>query len=186
MPPKVKITAEKVADTAFALVRESGEGALNARSIAAALGCSTQPIFSNYSNMEALRAAVIERAEKLFYEYMRRETESGLYPAYKASGMAYIRFAKDEKELFRILYMRDRREESVPENDALFSAMTGTVARNTGLDPESSELFHLEIWAFVHGIATMHATNFLELDTELISRMLTDSYQGLRKRYGVE
>ena len=45
---------------------------------------------------------------------------------------------------------------------------------------------HLEMWAYVHGIATMFATGFLDLDWELVSRMLTDSYQGLRKQYGME
>ncbi len=34
---------------------------------------------------------------------MRKEVESGEYPACK--GMAYIRFAKEEKELFKLLYM---------------------------------------------------------------------------------
>ena len=36
-------------------------------------------------------------------EYMQREVESGEFPAYKANGMAYIRYAKEEKELFKLL-----------------------------------------------------------------------------------
>jgi len=49
-----------------------------------------------------------------------------------------------------------------------------------------AKLFHLEMWAFVHGIAAMMATGFLDLDRELVSRMLTDAYQGLRLRFGKE
>ena len=30
------------------------------------------------------------------------------YPPYKAMGMGYIRFAAEERELFRLLFMRDR------------------------------------------------------------------------------
>ena len=56
MPPKVRITKEEIIGTCLALVRENGADALNARSIAAALGCSTQPIFSNFSSMEELQA----------------------------------------------------------------------------------------------------------------------------------
>ena len=41
MPPKIKITREEIVDTALNLVREAGEQALNARSIAAKLKCST-------------------------------------------------------------------------------------------------------------------------------------------------
>ena len=55
-----------------------------------------------------------------------------------------------------------------------------------GLDSDAARLFHLEMWAFVHGIAVMFATGFLDLDWELVSKMLTDAYRGLRKQYGTE
>ena len=42
---------------------------------------------------------------------------------------------------------------------------------------------HLEMWTCVHGIGSMLATSFLELDFELISRMLSDVYQGIRRRH---
>ena len=42
------------------------------------------------------------------------------------------------------------------------------------------------MWVYVHGIAVMAATDFVEFDTELVSRILTDAYQGLRKQYGLE
>lgn len=45
MPPKIKITKEEIVDTALNLVREAGEQALNARSIAAKLKCSTQAVW---------------------------------------------------------------------------------------------------------------------------------------------
>ena len=64
--------------------------------------------------------------------------------------------------------------------------MEGIVHNNTGLSDEETKLFHLEMWAFVHGIATMFATGFLDLDWELVSHMLTDAYQGLRKQYVLE
>ena len=100
--------------------------------------------------------------------------------------MAYIRFAKEEKELFKLLYMRDRSGELIPEGSELTDEMESIVQNNTGLSGADAKLFHLEIWAYVHGIAAMFATGFLNLDWELVSKMLTDSYQGLRKQYGME
>lgn len=183
MPPKVKITKEDILDTAVTIAREQGAQAINARTIAAMLACSTQPVFSNFATMELLRLAVMERADALCRAYMKREVESGAYPAYKASGMAYIRFAKEEKELFKLLYMCDRTGEDIPESTELGSRMETLVHNNTGLDALQVKLFHLEMWAFVHGIATMFATGYLDLDWDLVSQMLTDAYQGLRKRY---
>ena len=84
-------------------MRRQGAEALNARAVAGVLGCSTQPIFSNFATMEELRLAVVTEADRLCNDYIRREVEGGNYPPYKSSGMAYIRFAKEEKELFKLL-----------------------------------------------------------------------------------
>ena len=186
MPPKVKITKEDILNAATQIVRLQGAEAINARNVASALQCSTQPVFSNFANMEELKLAVVEEADRLCAEYIRLETESGFYPAYKASGMAYIRFAKEEKELFKLLYMRDRADEVIPESHELTDQMNNIVQKNTGLDQDVAKLFHLEMWAYVHGIATMFATGYLDLEWELVSKMLTDSYQGLRKHFGLE
>ena len=186
MPPKVKVTKEDIVNAAVEIVRQNGADAINARTVAAALNCSTQPIFSNFATMEELSMAVVERADVLCNEYIKREIDSGKYPAYKASGMAYIRFAKEERELFKLLYMRDRKGEVIPEDGGLTNEMETMVKDNTGLNGLEVKLFHLEMWAYVHGIATMFATGFLNLEWELVSKMITDAYQGLRKQYKME
>lgn len=186
MPPRIKVTKEEIVNAAVDIVRLSGAQAVNARAIASALNCSTQPVFSNFSTMEELRLAVVEKADLLCQDYIRLEVASGKYPAYKASGMAYIRFAKEEKELFKLLYMRDRTEENAPQESAVSSQMEDLVHHNTGLSGPEAKLFHLEMWAFVHGIAVMFATDFVCLDWDLVSKMLTDAYQGLKKQYEKE
>ena len=186
MPPKVKVTKKEIINAALEIVRQQGMDALNARTVAAFLNCSTQPVFSNFATMDDLKLAVVEKADAICGDYIQREIESGQYPPYKASGMAYIRFAKEEKELFRLLYMRSRTAETIPEETDLGNQMAQIVNRNTGLEENEAKLFHLEMWAFVHGIAAMMATDYLDLDWELVSRMLTDAYQGLRKRFGKE
>ena len=186
MPPKIKIAKQDILDTAVNIVRRQGVQAMNVRNIAAALGCSTQPIFSNFASMEELKSAVVEQANRLCMEYIRRETAADLYPAYKASGMAYIRFAKEERELFKLLYMRDRTGETITDNDTLSTDMFALVENQTGLQNSTAKLFHLEMWAYVHGIATMFATNYLDLEWELVIKMITDAYQGLCKQYATE
>ena len=108
----------------------------------------------------------------------------GKYPPYKASGMAYIRFAKEEKELFKLLFMRDRSGERVGENKEEIRPLLKLIRQNLGLSEEDAYFFHLEMWIYVHGIATMLATSYLELDEEFISRVITDGYEGMKARYG--
>lgn len=181
MPPKVKITKEKIVETALELCRKDGPSAVNARSIAASLSCSTQPVFSNFATMDELQNAVKDAAYERYLGFLQREVDGGQYPQYKAFGMAYVRFAKEEKALFRLLFMRDRTgEELSPSPD--FEASVQMIMDANGVTREDARRMHLEMWACVHGIGTMLATSFLELDRELISDMLTDVYQGIRER----
>lgn len=183
MPPKVKITKEEIVKTAVDLVRANGPSALNARALAAELSCSTQPIFSNFATMNELEQAVILAAYELYAGFLKSESESGKYPPYKSYGMAYIHFAKEEKELFKLLFMRDRTEEDLSTIYPDFNESVQMIMKANGVTAETARMIHLELWTFVHGIGTMLATSFLPLDWELISDMLTDVYQGIRARH---
>ena len=97
--------------------------------------------------------------------------------------MAYIRFAKEEKELFKLLFMRDRSEEPIKENPEEMEALIGLIAKQVNIDKEAARFFYLEMWAYTHGIASMIATGFYEWDESLASRALTDVYEGLKHRY---
>ena len=108
MPPKVRITKDDIIKTAIELVRRDGADALNVRAIAAYLGCSTQPVFSNFRSMDELFTETLNAAHGIYSEFLKKESESGNYPTYKAYGMAYVRFAGEERELFKLLFMRDR------------------------------------------------------------------------------
>jgi AcrR family transcriptional regulator len=181
MPPRVRITKEEIVDVALSMIRSEGEASLNARSIAAALGCSTQPIFSNFETMEALRESVIARAYETYLSFIEKELALKKYPPYKTFGMAYIRFAEAEKELFRLLFMRDRTGEDLsPAPD--FEASVRMIMDANGFSKETAMRMHMEMWVCVHGIAVMHATSFLSLEESLISRMLSDVYQGVCTR----
>ena len=183
MTPKTRVSKEEILSAAVCIVRENGDSALNARMLAARLGCSTQPIFSNFASMQELRLAVATQAENLYLQFVEHESSSGLYPPYKASGMAYIRFASEEKELFKLLFMRNRAEESISDESKLAHLGISLAQSSTGLKEKEASLFHLEIWTFVHGIAVMIATGYLPLEWDLISAMTTDVYQGLKKRF---
>lgn len=182
MPPRVKITKEEIVSAALELVRTQGAQAVNARTLAAVLQCSTQPVFSNFATMDALQEATAAAAYDIYLDFLKREADSGKYPQYKSFGMAYIRFAKEEKELFKLLFMRDRTGEKMsPSPD--FESSVGIIMEANGITREKAELMHLEMWTCVHGIGTMLVTSFLPLDFALVSDMLTDIYLGIRARH---
>ena len=51
MPPKQRITREMILESSFSMFCREGMENVNARSVAKALGCSTQPIFSYFSDL---------------------------------------------------------------------------------------------------------------------------------------
>lgn len=183
MPPKPKLSRQTILDAAVALVRDRGPDALNARALAKKLGCSTQPVFSNYASMDALRTDVIAAGMELYNRYLAESMASGQYPPYKASGMGYIRFAAEEKELFKLLFMRDRSGETIRDDIEEIRPILTLIQDKTGMSLEQARLFHLEMWLYVHGIATMLATNYLPWTQEDISAFLTDAFEGLRIRF---
>ena len=177
MPPKIKITKEQMIDGALALVRSQGVGALNARALATALGCSTQPIFSNFANMDALKVAVAKRATERLNARTAEEIATGEYLPYKAVGIAYVRFAKEEKELFKLLYM-DNVDAIRENNESSWETAVAHLQAN-GYSRKDAERIHTEMWVFVHGLATTIATGYMDWDFSIVSEMITEVFQGV-------
>lgn len=184
MPPKHKVSREDIVAAGLELVRQKGPQGLNARAVAAHLGVSTQPIFSHYTDMEALRSDVLGAAYALYQSFLRQDMARPDMPAYKGSGMAYIRFAREEPELFKLLCMRDRTGEPIDaQDDREIAPMLAMIQEKLGLDAKRARLFHSEMWVFVHGLATMIATGYLTWTPDYCSAMLTDLFQCLSRHY---
>lgn len=183
MPKKIQVTKKQILLAAVSLLREGGEEAVSARAIAAQLGTSTQPVFSNYLSMDDLRADVMEIVNGLYLACQARVVAENQYPPYKATGMAYIRFAIEEPRLFSALYLRQRdATEQLTVNED-WQRACARVAEQIGLTRAQAEQYQLEMWSCVHGLATMAVTGYLTLSEEHISEILTDVYQGLRSRF---
>ena len=183
MSAKKLITRQMIIDCAVKIVAERGIAALNVRTLAERLGCSTRPVYLSFSGMDELKDCIKQCVTDIYRGYLQAEADGGKYPEYKAYGMGYIEFARRERELFKYLFMRDRSgEDGSPDGgdlDGVFKALN----KSTGLDGERAERFHAECWIFVHGIATMIATGYLDLGTEEVSVLLSDAFMGLKTRY---
>lgn len=178
MPPKAKFTKQELINASLSLIREQGMQALTARALGERLGTSTRPIFSLYHSMQELHWDVIGAAYALYHQFIADDTATGRYPPYKAAGMAYIRFALEERALFELLFMRPRNEDEI-NNDFIDPLIIDRILQSNDLTREQAEYLYLQMWIFVHGIATMLVTAYYRLDWEQISQILTDNYQAL-------
>lgn len=186
MPPRFKYTKEQIIQTALELAREGGIAAVTAKSVGAKLNSSVKLVFGQFANMEEVKNEVLKEAYQFWRNYIQSAMGKNEYPTCATSGlaygMAYIHFAKEEKELFKLLFMRDRSGEVIDDSVDM-KPVIEAIQRASGLSAEEAYMVHTEMWIFVHGIATMVATSYLTWDDQLISQFLTDAYFGMKHRF---
>lgn len=178
MPKKPATTREAMIDGAFRLIRVYGHEALTARSLAACLGCSTQPIMYQFPNMDILRDLAYTKADAFHSEYI---LEGG---DLLEIGLRYIRFAEEEPRLFRFLFQSDRFSGSSLEELFLSPETTGVlsaVREAEGLTADEAIAFFEPLWAVVHGYASLIANNAMKYDHEAIRTALIRIAKGLER-----
>lgn len=185
MPPIVRFSREAVLDAAYQLIRREGPGALNARAVAKELGGSTQPIFRLFSGMEELRQAVTEMSFCLWKQRLQERLQTSHFP-YLTIGMAYLLFAKEEPELFKLLFMRDRVSDgSCTDYNMDFGIPL--IEDAVKVDVDTARKLYQRNWLYCHGLAVMIATKYIPCMCECTMRqLLVESLQGAALHLGVE
>ena len=185
MAAKKLIDKAQIVQVACQIVAESGMNGLNMRELAKRCGCSTQPIYLSFANADELKSAVFNEMINCYNRYVFDEIESKVYPEYKAAGMAYIRFAKEQPQFFKYLFMRNRSGERMEDMSKYFYREAERVVQ-TGVDSDKAIAFHTHMWIYVHGIATMYATGYLDWDWDMVSALLTDEFIAIKSRLGAK
>lgn len=178
MPRKVSVTKQMIENVSIDMIK-NGE-TLNARAIAKHLDCSIQPIFYNFATMDDLKDAVNKRILKIFEKYIDDHANSDKYPPFKAIGFAYIGFAKDYPEYFKLLFMDEKGASVMSMAGSTQRMMTDLLVKMLGCNKQTAMLIQTEMWVFVHGFATMIATKYIQWDEQSVSEMLTDVFEGLK------
>ena len=181
MPPVIKIQKEDIVNAAYEIARKSGIEGVNARAVAKKLNCSIQPIFHNFKNMEDLKQALYEKAVKTYKEYMTKGVDSDY--SYKSIGINYIRLAKEEPNIFKMLFMRETNMtlESFMAEDKAYEYIESTIATETKMDKKTILKFHEKMWFFTHGIATLVADKTCNLTENEINEFLVEEFFALMK-----
>lgn len=104
MPPMREITKEAVLQAALDIVCAEGLGAVTARSVAARLHCSTQPIYSLFSGMQELSDAVYARALQAAMEAIHGHRDEGMPPELQPVLGLYC-LAREQPHLYRAVFL---------------------------------------------------------------------------------
>ena len=168
MARKATITKEEIVDAAFRITRKEGFQQITSRKLASEAGCSTQPIFRLYANMEALKKDVYDKAEK------RNEIP------FVDLGMAYISFARKEPKLFELLFLMPHEENAKSTYELVNGAddvVTEQIRKAGEGGTKSPDQLFMKIWIFIHGAACMAVSGDYDLDEEQSLAILKSCYK---------
>lgn len=186
MPPTVRFTRDAVLHAACQLMRREGMEALNARAIAKELGGSTQPIFRLFTNMEDLHRELILYVARQFQAHAEADMAQSDSP-YIQLCTTYLLYGRDEPELFKLLFTRDRVSEGQYSDQTNFDLVFNIIKKETPLDDETALRFFERTWLFIHGLAVCIATKYIPCQDEryLIS-MVKEAYNAAVKMMNLE
>ena len=183
MPPKNKFTREEIVDAALRVVKTKGVEAMTAREVAGELRCSVAPIFTWFETMEQLRAAVYAQAKDVYRAYV----ECGLAGPipFLGVGQQYIRFAREEPELYKLLFL-SRPEGSGGAMEALrFSQdlARGSLMRIYHTDAPTADKYFRDLWLVVFSFATLIVTDNCPYTDAEMHAVLTEISLSVCKAY---
>ena len=172
MAPKNKFTKEEMVEAALQVVRVKGIDCLTAKTIADELDTSTRPIFTGFGSMDDLKQEVYAAAVRIYDSY----TSAGLKEKipFLGVGKSYIRFAREEPELYRLLFLT-----RVPEYSAmksmqhLQSLVRPTMMNIYHITAEEADLYFRNLWFVTHSLSTLIVTGDCIYSDQEISKILT-------------
>ena len=172
MAPKNKFSKEEMTAAALRVVRAKGIGGLTAKTLADELGTSTQPVFTAFGSMDSLRQEVYAAAVRVYDRY----TDAGLQEKipFLGVGMQYIRFAREEPELYRLLFLMRKPEYSAMQSMRhLQELVRPTLVNIYHITAEEADLYFRDLWLVVHSLSTLIVTGDCPYSDREIGQILT-------------
>lgn len=156
---------EEILDATTDLLLETGHAkGVSIRSVAQRVGVTPPSIYLHFADKDALLDAVCARYFERLDEDMQRVAadQPSSIDRLRAQGLAYVRFARQNPELYRIATMGEGRPGSnvdVALNSSAFVHMGASVEAliEEGIFPPGDDptMAALELWAVAHGVAAL-------------------------------
>jgi AcrR family transcriptional regulator len=161
---EVSETEAKILEAARDLLAEGGLEAVSMRAVAARIGLSATALYHYFDGKEELVDRVVQHGFHRSEEYLRRAVESiprGSMERVAALGEAYIRFALENRQYFKIIFAirhdQPRAIDDVPGQGGYLVLRESVVeAMEAGaIRRENPDLVVLFLWSVVHGLVTI-------------------------------
>lgn len=174
MAPRNKFTREEMINAAVRVVREKGIDALTAKALAGELGVSTQPVFTCFHTIEEAKSEVRAAAERVYDRYVQEGLRMKI--PFLGVGIQYIHFAKEEPQLYRLLFLAANEEGYSSAINALHHSqelVRDSLQQIYHIDGHTADRYFRDMWLVVHSLATLVVTGGCPYSEEEMENILT-------------
>jgi AcrR family transcriptional regulator len=183
---------DRLIDAALAILDDGHEPSeISIRGVTRKAGVSPTAFYLHFDDRGELMRALVERGFVDFREHINTAAGTGSDPRARliAAGTAYMRFAREQPERYRLIFITDWDEQGIkkePEDsievaDAAFTDLIGLIEGyfdSTGERPDELETLALGIWSGLHGYSTLcHVEpRVADLTDEQYAELLADAW----------
>ena len=97
------INIGNILNAGFDITRKYGINKVSNRELAKYLNCSIRPIYYQFKNSDELFNELCKKIHDYFYSYILNNLNDKI-PKYKQVGLNYIKFAREEKNFYQVLF----------------------------------------------------------------------------------
>lgn len=182
MARKVTFKKQELLEKTIDFIRKKGISSMNVRDLCEYIGCSTQPIFKNFKNMEGLGEEIKKYIKNYYTNFTDKIVDKDAY--LYTSNYSYTLFALEEPNLFEALFMTDLGgiktiSEIVNNNED--REIIESIPEQYSLSRKQSERLYRDIKFYTHGLSCQIACNNLTLKKEEIGALIRNMINNLRK-----
>ncbi len=178
MPRSVQITKEKILKAALDILIRDGYSAVNIKSIAKELECSTQPIAWQFGNMDSMREALTQEAVTYANQKMM-PASTNCIEAFWQIGYAYINLAFDTPNLFRFVYMGESKNYCRGGFNSILTDRGNAVwidklYQYLNISREQADILFQRMIVYTHGIVSLVVAGVLNCTREQVRSIVKD------------
>ena len=156
---------EEILAAALRLFAQQGMASVTTRAIARAVGISQPSLYAHFASADEIGDELCRRGFEGLQARFAAVLRAGGAPGeqLRALGRAYVDFALDQPDLYRIAFMLEDPDCAEPaEDDAAMSAglnafggLRALIAELRGIDDAQTDTLAQSVWASVHGLVAL-------------------------------
>lgn len=179
-----KITKDMILDAALEIFRAEGFEAVTSRRIALRLGCSTQPIYFEYKNMDELKDDIIKKVVVQLNEVFNSVAGDSEEFVYRSFGLSFLKFVQTDPFVFRQLYIIDGKI-GRQVDELRMPVILDILENKYGYKRETAMAIHKMASSFLMGMAVFISSGYKNLSESEILKNLGILFASVCSVYGL-